>query len=133
MNVTIGDSFVLPFGAGAGGDTFTTSLGSPPQTHSPQGPYYWWTVAGNVFGNDLRLDQNPSINPTTFAGTYLADFEGTVICGQGVFFDQGIQVFFDQPSQFTVPQFSGPAMAAVAVSFALLALTQRKKSSGLPA
>lgn len=126
LNVTTGDAFVLPFGAGAGGFTFTTSLGSPPQTNAPEGPYYWWTIAGNTYGSNLRLDQNPGINPTTTPGTYVADFEGVVVCGAGVFFDEGIQVFFDQGSQFTVPQFSGPLVALVAVGFAATILLSKK-------
>ncbi|MDA4122797.1 MAG: hypothetical protein OK456_06425 [Thaumarchaeota archaeon] len=54
LNVTTGDAFVLPFGAGAGGFTFTTSLASPPQTHAPEGPFYWWTIAGNVRASTQR-------------------------------------------------------------------------------
>ncbi len=133
LNVTIGDSFVLPFGAGAGGFSFSTSLPSPPQTHAPEGPYYWWTVAGNVNGANLRLDQNPSINPTTVQGIYEADVEGVVVCGSGVFFDQGIQLFFDAPHQFTVPQFSGPLMALVAVGLAAVTLLRRKGRIASPA
>lgn len=128
LNVTLGDNFVLPFGTGSGGFTFATSLASPPQTHSPEGPYYWWTVAGNTFGSNLRLDQHPSINPTTAAGIYVADIEGVVICGSGVFFDQGVKVFFDSPSQFTVPQFSGPLLAAVAIGLASVTLLRSKRS-----
>jgi hypothetical protein len=132
LNVTTGDSFVLPFGPGAGGFTFTTSLTSPPQTHTPEGPYYWWTVAGNQYGSNLRLDQNPQINPTLTPGTYVADIEGVVICGTGVFFDQGIQVFFDSGHQFTVPQFSVvPVLGVVAASLMGIALL-RKSGRLLP-
>jgi len=131
LNVTLGDTFVLPFGTGAGGFTFSTSLASPPQTHTPEGPFYWWTVAGNANGDNLRLDQHPSINPTLTAGQYVADIEGVVICGPGVFFDSGIQVFFDSGHQFTVPQFSGPLLGLVAVSLAGIALL-RKSGRLLP-
>jgi len=131
LNVTNGDSFVLPFGTGAGGFTFATSLASPPQTHAPEGPFYWWTVAGNTFGANLRLDQHPSINPTLTPGQYVADIEGVVICGAGVFFDSGIQVFFDSGHQFTVPQFGGAAIGVVAVSLVGIALL-RKSGRLLP-
>jgi len=131
LNVTLGDSFVLPFGTAAGGFTFSTTLPSPPQTHAPEGAYYWWTVAGNVNGPNLRLDQHPSITPTTSQGIYVADIEGVVICGSGVFFDQGVKVFFDQPGQFTVPQFSGPLLAMVAVGLAAMTLL-RKNGRLLP-
>jgi len=131
LNVTLGDSFVLPFGTGAGGFTFSTSLPSPPQTHAPEGPFYWWTVAGNAHGANLRLDQHPSINPTTAAGIYVADVEGVVNCGPGVFFDQGIKLFFDAGQQFTVPQFSGPLLALVAVGLAAVTLL-RKSGRLLP-
>jgi len=126
LNVTIGDTFVLPFAAGAGGFTFVTSLGSPPQTHAPQGPFYWWTVAGNKFGANLRLDQHPTINPTTAAGVYVADVEGVVNCGTGVFFDQGVKIFFDNPSQFTVPQFAAPMAATVALAFLGMLLVRKR-------
>ena len=131
LNVTLGDTFVLPFGTSAGGFTFSTSLVSPPQTHTPEGPFYWWTVAGNANGANLRLDQNPSIQPTLTPGTYVADIEGVVICGNGVFFDSGIQVFFDSGHQFTVPQFSGSAIGVVAVSLLGIALL-RKSGRLLP-
>ena len=132
LNVTLGDSFVLPFGTGAGGFSFSTTLPSPPQTHAPEGAYYWWTVAGNVNGANLRLDQHPSINPTIVPGHYIADIEGVVICGNGVFFDSGVQVFFDNPSQFTVPQFSGAAIGVVALSLVAITLL-RKSGRVLPA
>lgn len=131
LNVTLGDSFVLPFGTGAGGFTFSTILPSPPQTHAPQGPFYWWTTAGNINGANLRLDQHPGINPTTAAGSYVADVEGVVNCGAGVFFDQGIKLFFDAGHSFTVPQFSGPLLAVVAVGLAALTLL-RKSGRMLP-
>jgi len=126
LNLTLGDTFVLPFGSGAGGFSFTTSLLSPPQTHAPEGPYYWWTVAGNVYGSDLRLDQNPSINPTTVTGVYVADVEGVVVCGSGVFFDQGIKIFFDSPLQFTTPQFPVSAALVTATGLAALVLIRKR-------
>jgi hypothetical protein len=135
LNVTLGDSFVLPFGSGAGGFTFVTSLGSPPQTHAPEGPYYWWTLAGNVNGAGLRLDQHPSINPTNTPGTYVVEVEGIAVCGTGTFFDQGTAVPFDTSLTVTigtaVPEFSGPVLALVAVSLVAVAML-RKDGRVLP-
>jgi hypothetical protein len=135
LNVTIGDNFVLPFGSGAGGFTFSTSLGSPPETHAPEGPYYWWTAAGNVHGSNLRLDQNPGINPTTTPGTYLFDIQGVVVCGPGVFFDQGVQISFTFVGQTShgVPEFSGPLAVTIAVGFVGLALVRRMNRTNITA
>lgn len=82
INVTIGDSGVLPFGTGAGGFFALTSLlSNPPNNVNPEGPYYWWTVAGhNSYGPNLRVDQNPQITPTSQSGTYNWDLEGQVYC-----------------------------------------------------
>jgi hypothetical protein len=132
LNVTIGDTFVLPFGAGAGGFTFTTSLGSPPQTHAPEGPFYWWTEAGNVNGAGLRLDQHPSINPTTTSGTYVATVEGVAVCGVGVFFDQGTQVPFRVNISFstsptiTAPEFPLGMALLVALAVPTILLVKKK-------
>ena len=96
------DVLTMPFGAGAGGFTMTSNLPNPPNNVSPEGPYYWWTVAGNVHGSDLRLDQNPTINPTTTSGTYNADLEGAVYCGSS-------RLFFDASMEFIVtPGIGGP-------------------------
>jgi hypothetical protein len=129
LNVTLGDSFVLPFAQGAGGFAFTTSLGSPPETHTPEGPFYWWTLAGNVNGPGLRLDQHPSINPTTISGTYVADVQGVAVCGPGSSFDEGTVVTFDMRLTVTigaaVPEFSGPVLGLVAVSLLAIALLRK--------
>jgi hypothetical protein len=128
LNVTVGDSFTIPFAAGAGGFSFTSVLGNPPNDVSPAGPYYWWTVAGNTYGSNLRLDQNPSINPTVTHGMYTADVEGNVICPVGstpftanLFFDAGIITI--------TPQFP-LSIAFVTVSGVLvLALIKRSRAS----
>ncbi len=125
LNVTVGDSFTIPFAAGAGGFSFVSVLGNPPNDVSPAGPYYWWTVAGNVYGSNLRLDQNPSINPTMIQGTYQVDVEGVVVCPTGsqtfttqLFFDSGISVI--------TPQFPVAAGVVAASSLAVLLLLKRK-------
>ena len=127
LNGTIGDSFSLPFGPGAGGFSFTSLLGNPPNNVSPEGPYYWWTVAGNVNGADLRLDQHPSINPTAISGTYDVDVEGTVVCS-GSDVTVTATLFFDAGHGFTVPEFAGPMMATVAIAFVGMAILLRRNS-----
>ncbi|MEM3638093.1 MAG: hypothetical protein QXX17_03340 [Conexivisphaerales archaeon] len=126
LNVTIGDSFTLPFGQGVGGFSYTTVLSTSlnPSQQNPEGPYYWWTVAGNQYGSNLRLDQNPSINPTLIQGTYTIDLEGWVVCGPSLtqttyvlFFDAGIIV--------TTPQFASGMAFAVAVGLLLVLATRR--------
>jgi hypothetical protein len=126
LNVTVGDSFTIPFGQGAGGFSFTSLLGNPPNDVSPAGPYYWWTVSGNQYGSNLRLDQNPNINPTTIQGKYIVDIEGVVVC-QNVQQEVTIQLFFDAGIIVTTPEFLlSTAMVAVS-SFAVLALLLRAK------
>lgn len=125
LNVTVGDSFTIPFAAGAGGFSFTSVLPNPPNDKTPAGPYYWWTVSGNVYGKDLRLDQNPSINPTLIQGTYVVDIEGVVACPTGaapftsvLFFDSGIIVI--------TPQFPVAAGIVAASGLAVILLLKRK-------
>ncbi|MDA4122796.1 MAG: hypothetical protein OK456_06420 [Thaumarchaeota archaeon] len=77
--------------------------------------------------------ERPGINPTLTPGTYVADIEGVVICGAGVFFDQGIQVFFDSGNQFTVPQFSGAFLGVVAVGLVAVSLVRGKAGAKVPA
>ncbi len=125
LNGTIGDSFSLPFGPGAGGFSFTSLLGNPPNNVSPAGPYYWWTVAGNVNGADLRLDQHPTINPTAVAGAYDVDIEGTVVCGS-TDITETVTLFFDAGHGFSVPEFAGPMMATVAIAFVGMAILLRR-------
>ena len=96
INVSSTDSGSVPFGTGAGGFfALTSNLSNPPNNVNPEGLYYWWTVAGNTYGSNLRLDQNPSIQPTSTPGTYVYDLEGLGFCGT-------FQVFFDASMQFTV-------------------------------
>jgi hypothetical protein len=129
LNVTTGDSFTLIFGQGAGGQTFTSVLGNPPNDVSPAGPYYWWTIAGNTYGSGLRLDTTgASINPTTTHGMYTVDIEGVVECGHGVFFDQGITLFFDSGITVTTPQF--PIGFGLAAAIGLVGLVLVKTRSG---
>lgn len=125
LNVTIGDSFSIPFGPGAGGFSFTSLLGNPPNNVSPAGPYYWWTVAGNVNGADLRLDQHPTINPTAVSGVYQFDVEGTVVCS-GSDITVTSTLFFDAGHGITVPEFAGPMMATVAIAFVGMAILLRR-------
>lgn len=104
INISSTDHLTLPFGTGVGGFTMASNLLNPPNTVSPEGPYYWWTVAGSEYGNNLRLDQNPSIVPTSINGTYEWDLEGQVYC-TGL----STPLFFDAMLQFIVtPGIGGP-------------------------
>lgn len=96
LNVTVGDSFTIPFAAGAGGFSFSSVLGNPPNDVSTAGPYYWWS-------GGQRLDLT-SVNPTTAHGTYTVDIEGAVVCptGSTTFTSQ---LFFDSGIIITTPQF----------------------------
>ena len=125
LNVTVGDSFTIPFAAGAGGFTFTSVLSNPPNDVSPAGPYYWWTVAGNVYGSNLRLDQNPSINPTLIQGTYTVDIEGVIACPTGAA-PFTTQLFFDSATTITTPQFPVSAALVTASGLGVLLLLKRK-------
>jgi hypothetical protein len=130
LNITVGDSFTLPFGAGLGGFTFASSLGNPPNDVSPAGPYYWWTVEGNTYGANLRLDQNPSINPTLTHGSYVVDIEGESVCGTSsvVFSDSPINaqiIFSDSPITVTTPQFGGSIVIVAGAAFVLLMLARQ--------
>ena len=124
LNVTIGDSFTIPFGTGAGGFSFTSLLGNPPNDVSPAGPYYWWTVAGSAYGSNLRLDQHPSIVPTSIHGTYQVDIEGVIVCGSSSS-SATIQLFFDDGFNVTTPEFGTSVVAVVGVAFILLVLARQ--------
>lgn len=131
LNVTVGDSFNLVFGTGAGGQSFTSVLGNPPNDVSPAGPYYWWTVAGNTYGSNLRLDQNPSITPTMAHGAYQIDIEGVVVCNGVVGQSGTVELFFDAGTVVTTPEFGlgmGLVVAVGLVGFVLL----KKKALKLP-
>ena len=130
LNVTVGDNFVVPFAAGAGGFSFTSVLGNPPNDVSPAGPYYWWTVAGNSYGSNLRLDLNPSINPTMTHGAYTIDIEGVVACPSGSS-QFTTTLFFDASSTVTTPQFP-LSVGLVAVSGLAVALFFKRKSLVAP-
>ena len=130
LNVTVGDSFTIPFSTGAGGFSFTSVLGNPPNDVSPAGPYYWWTVAGNQYGSNLRLDQNTGINPTGLSGTYEVDIEGVVACPTGsttftstLFFDSGIVV--------TTPQFPLSVALVTVTTFAALLVLRKTRFVGV--
>jgi len=136
LNITTGDSFTIPFAAGAGGFSFTSVLGNPPNDVTPAGPYYWWTVAGPNWalvsggGPNLRLDTTGSaINPTMIHGQYTVDIEGVIACPTSsatftstLFFDSGITV--------TTPQF--PVSAALVTVTGLAALLLLKRRVALP-
>jgi hypothetical protein len=125
LNVTVGDTFVIPFAAGAGGFSFTSVLGNPPNDVSPAGPYYWWTIAGNTYGSNLRLDLNPSIIPTQIQGTYTVDVEGAVACPSGST-PFTSTLFFDAASVVTTPQFPMSMGLAAVTGFCALLLLRRK-------
>lgn len=134
LNVTSGDSFTVPFGTGAGGFSFTSVLGNPPNTVTPAGPYYWWTVAGNTYGSDLRLDQNPSITPTTTHGSYEVDIEGVVACPSSAGGTTGTPftttLFFDAGIIVTTPFFPVSVALVTVTGLAALLLLRRKVLSG---
>ncbi len=120
INYTSGDTFTVPFGTGAGGFSFTSVLGSsPPNTVSPEGPYYWWQG-----GTNLRLDQNTQINPTSIHGSYIVDIEGAVVCptGSAPF---STALFFDAGSLVTTPEFPFSMAIVVATGFAGLLLVRK--------
>ena len=133
INITSGDTFTVPFGTGAGGFSYTSVLGNPPNPGygaaaagpSSEGPYYWWTVAGNVYGSNLRLDQHTSITPTAEHGTYTIDVEGVVACPTGAA-TFSTKLFFDAPITFTTPQFPF-SFAVVAISGLGLVFLLRKR------
>jgi hypothetical protein len=126
LNVTNGDSFTIPFGAGAGGFSFTSNLVNPPNDLSTAGPYYWWSVSGNtVYGANVRIDTQPTVNPTLTHGTYVVDIEGEVVCPSGT---MSFSVYheFDAPNLVTTPQFPfSAALVAVTGLAALLVLRQK--------
>jgi hypothetical protein len=96
INVSATDSGSISLGSGVGGFyALNSNLPNPPNNVNPEEPYYWWTVSGNVYGSNLRHDQNPSIQPTATVGTYTADIEGLVFCGSTT-------LFFDAAMQFVV-------------------------------
>ncbi|HEV2226685.1 MAG TPA: hypothetical protein VGR56_07780 [Nitrososphaerales archaeon] len=131
LNITASQSDLIRFGTGqtgAGGASFTSEnyhVGAPFTASSDTaGPYYWWTVAGNAYGSNLRLDQNPSITPTVTHGTYLLDIEGVAVCGNTttaishiVFFDAGIVVI--------TPEFGSSTIAVAGVALLLLMAIRR--------
>ncbi|HXW37468.1 MAG TPA: hypothetical protein VEJ36_06180 [Nitrososphaerales archaeon] len=129
LNLTVGDSFTIPFGSGAGGFSFTSVLGSSaPNTVSPEGPYYWWLAvigAGNPNGytGGVRLDKT-LVNPTLPQGKYIADVEGTVVCPTGST-PFNVRNGFDSASAIITPQFPLPMVVVVATGFAALLLARK--------
>lgn len=146
IDIGVGDTFVVPFGSGTEGYTFTstalalptgpTTLTAPFYSYNAQGPYYWWigTLApGNPNGYSLgRLDTS-GINPTMLHGTYAVDIEGVVNCGTpGTFTTFTDQLFFDAGIVVTTPQFPvGIGMVLVA-GLAGLVIIKKRASSPLP-
>jgi hypothetical protein len=121
LNVTTGDSFTIPFATGAGGFSFPS--------FSLAGPYYWWTVAGNQYGSNVRLDQNLSINPTVIHGTYVVDIEGIVVCPTSTA-PFATQLFFDSPMTVITPQF--PVAVGIVTASGLAALLLLKRKAAIP-
>jgi hypothetical protein len=131
LNITIGQSDTLVFGAGATGPSGATFASDDYRTSAPftaiphlAGPYYWWTVRGNTYGPNLRLDQNPLLNPTIIAGTYQVDVEGVAVCGQNTTTVHNI-LFFDAAVVITTPEFNISAVAVTGMAFLVLMLARR--------
>lgn len=136
LNVTVGDSFTIPFGLGAGGFSFTSVLGNPPNDVSPAGPYYWYVAVlgpGNPNGYALGLVPS-SLNPTLIHGMYYVDVEGAVACpssaGGTTSTPFTSTLFFDAGSVVTTPQF--PMSAALVTATGLAALLLLKRKAVLP-
>jgi len=126
LNVTVGDSFDLAFGAGTGGFTFTSVLGNPPNDVSPAGPYYWWTTSGNtIYGSNVRTDTQPLTNPTLAHGSYVVDIEGVVACPTGTT-SFTTQLFFDAGIIVTTPEFSFSLGIVVASGLAMMILLKKR-------
>lgn len=128
LNITASQSDMLVFGTGAGGSTFASEnyVTSAPFTaiSNTAGPYYWWTVAGNQYGSNLRLDQNPSIMPTMTHGTYQVDIEGVAVCGTTTSSIHAV-VFFDAGIIVVTPEFGASIVAVAAVAFLLVMLARQ--------
>lgn len=129
LNVTNTDYFTIPFATGAGGFSFTSVLPNPPNPVTA-GPYYWWTVAGSVYGANIRLDQNLTINPTLIQGTYVVDIEGNIVCPTGAVTPFSSYLFFDSGIVVTTPQF--PIGSAVVAATGLAALLLVRKRIAIP-
>lgn len=131
LNITGSQSDTISFGTGqtgVSGASFASEnyhVASPfTATPDTAGPYYWWTVAGNSYGSNLRLDQHPSITPTVTHGTYLLDIEGVAVCGQNTTPIQRI-VFFDAGIVVITPEFGSSAIAVAGVALLLLMAMRR--------
>lgn len=128
LNITGTQSDTLIFGTGAGGQSFSSEdyVTSAPFTavSDSAGAYYWWTVAGNSNGANLRLDQNTGIMPTEPHGQYTVDIEGVAVCGTSTTVVNFV-VFFDTPVTVITPQFGGSIVAVAGVAFVLLMLARR--------
>jgi hypothetical protein len=107
LNVSQGDVFILPFSQGAGGFSFLSVAGNPPNNLNPEGPYYWWHQR-SATTPEFRLDQNTGVNPTEAIGVYTVDVEGAIVCTGNI-------IFFDSAVQFstTAPVLSPPTLVVV--------------------
>jgi len=88
-----------------------------------------------VYGGNLRLDQHPSINPTSIQGTYVVDIEGVVACPAVTFFDQPFStvLFFDSGITVTTPQFPMAIGVVAATGLAALVLIRKRLTVPTPA
>ena len=132
LNITVGQTDTVVFGTGAGGMSFASENyhTTAPFTAvaDTAGSYYWWTVAGNSWGSNLRLDQNPTITPTTTHGTYILDIEGVAVCG-GTTTQVSAIVFFDAPISVITPEFGASVIAVAGIAFVLMMLVRRNQLS----
>jgi len=142
LNITTSQSDLLTFGTGATGPSGASYASENYHTKAPftatadtAGPYYWWTVAGNSYGSNLRLDQHSSITPTMTHGTYVLDVEGVAVCGITTTAIHYI-VFFDAAIVVITPEFGASFVAVAGAAFALMMVMRRgffgTKGSPLP-
>jgi hypothetical protein len=142
LNITVTQSDTLTFGTGATGPSGASFASEDYHPVAPftavadtAGPYYWWTVAGNSYGSNLRLDQHSSITPTVTHGVYTLDVEGVAVCGKTTTAVKYI-VFFDAPITVVTPEFGASIVAVAGAAFALMMLVRRsalgKRATALP-
>ena len=142
LNITASQSDVLIFGTGATGPSGASFASEDYHPGAPftavadtAGPYYWWTVAGNSYGSNLRLDQHLGITPTANHGIYTLDVEGVAVCGTKTTAVKYV-LFFDAPITVVTPEFGASIVAVTGVAFGLLMLVRRsalgKRATALP-
>jgi hypothetical protein len=131
LNITVSQSDTIVFGAGGTGPSGASYASEDYHTSAPftaisdtAGPYYWWTIKGNAYGPNLRLDQNPLLNPTIIKGLYTVEIEGVAVCGQTTTAVHNI-LFFDAAVVITTPEFNISAVAVTGMAFLVLMLARR--------